>query len=118
MNNARTSALITIAIIAIAVAYSAVYLLMPPANRYDSLAKCLAEEGTIMYGSDTCHACAYQKELLGGSFKYVNYVDCAQQYHVCVSQRIGSLPTWLINGTFHVGVQAPENLSALSGCAI
>jgi hypothetical protein len=88
-----------------------------PPGKYDNLAKCLTANGAIMYGQAGCHACAYQMELLGDS-SFINEIDCANQIDLCRNQGIMATPTWLINGTLHVGVQSPDELSNFSGCAI
>jgi len=115
----QTAALaIAAAIVIVAAAYAAIVLTMPQPSRYDNLAQCLTANGAIMYGTQTCHACIYQRQLLGSSVQYINEVDCIQQYQVCMNQQIGAMPTWLINGTFYPGVKMPEELANISGCAI
>jgi glutaredoxin len=71
-----------------------------------------------MYGQEGCHACEYQKQLLGSSFSFVREVDCAVQSERCTSQGVSATPTWVINGSFRVGVQTPEQLANASGCAV
>lgn len=70
------------------------------AAKYDSFAKCLTEKGVKMYGAYWCGHCANQKKAFGESFKYVNYIECADennrniQLEVCVKAGIEGYPTW------------------------
>ena len=45
-------------------------------HRYDAFAHCLREKQLTMYGAYWCPHCAEQKELFGGSFSQVPYVEC------------------------------------------
>jgi hypothetical protein len=119
MRNSVTAALIAIWIVIIVIAYAFFFTISPPpAGTYDRLARCLAENDAIMYGQEGCHACEYQKTLLGSGYQYLRVVDCAQNQQICTNQMITGTPTWLINGSFYVGAQTPEQLSNESGCAI
>jgi len=118
MKKTTASLIAAIAVIAVIATYAFISIVMPQAGKYDKLAKCLTANGAIMYGSQTCHVCIYQRQLLGDSAKYITEVDCVQQYDLCMNQRIGAMPTWLINGSFIIGFQKPEQLANLSGCAI
>lgn len=65
----------------------------------DDLAKHLTQIGVKMYGAASCHACAYQKELFGNSWQYINYVECGTtdgtgQAKVCQTAKIKAYPTW------------------------
>ena len=66
-------------------------------DKYDNFAKCLAQKGIIMAGTDWCHFCKQQKEMFGTSFQYINYKNCDKKY---------------------AGVQTLENLAKLSGCSL
>ena len=90
----------------------------PQHGLYDNLTKCLTSNGAIMYGQTNCHACLYQMELLGTSFSYINETNCTDDYDYCSSLSIGATPTWMINGSYYVGIQTPEQLAGESGCAI
>jgi hypothetical protein len=96
------------------------YFLIPsgPQGKYDNLAKCMTQQGVIMYGREGCHACEIQKNILGSGYQYIHIIDCGQQTQVCMNQRIAVTPTWLINSSFILGYQEPEALANLTGCGI
>jgi hypothetical protein len=93
-------------------------------GKYDTLAQCMTEKGTTFYGAFWCPHCTKQKESLGNSMKYINYVECSLpdksgQTQVCIDANITSYPTWEFpDGTRVTGVLSPEQLSAKSGCAL
>lgn len=69
------------------------------ANKYDSFAKCLTDKGVKMYGAYWCSHCQNQKKAFGDSFKYINYIECADpnikgQLEVCQKEKIEGYPTW------------------------
>ena len=85
-----------------------------------SLAKYLSERGATMYGSYTCGHCEKQKELFGGAFGYIPYVECSRSGPdpnpaLCAAKNIKSYPTWEIGGAFHQGVKTLEQLGRISG---
>lgn len=82
----------------------------------DSFAKCLTENGMIMYGTEWCGYCKKQKELFGDSFEFVNYIDCDKEADICSVEGIRGYPTWKINGESYPGVKSFEMLESLSGC--
>lgn len=68
-------------------------------GKYDAFAKCLTEKGVKMYGAYWCGHCQNQKKAFGDSFKYVNYIECAdpnsqKQLDVCAKEGIEGYPTW------------------------
>lgn len=76
-------------------------------GRYDGFAKCLTENGAVMYGEDWCQYTNAQKSMFGKSFKYINYQ---------VKTNLEVRPTWLINGKTYGTVQSFERLAVLTGC--
>jgi len=84
----------------------------------DKFAECLADKGATMYGTEWCGHCKSQKEMFGGSFKYVNYVECPQNQQLCSENGINAYPTWIINGLPYTGGQSFERLSELTGCSL
>lgn len=85
-----------------------------------SLAKYLSERGATMYGSHTCVHCEKQKELFGGAFGYITYVECSRSGPdpnpaLCAAKKIKSYPTWEIGGELHEGVKTLEQLGRISG---
>lgn len=88
-----------------------------PGN-YDDFAKCLTNKGVMMYGSKYCPHCANQKKMFGSSFKYINYVECADNPQPCIEKGVQAVPAWLINGNLYIGEKTIEELSSLSGCKL
>jgi hypothetical protein len=85
---------------------------------YDSFAQCLTDNGAVMYGSASCHACKNQKEMFGDSFEYVNYVECLEDIILCRSRGVSAYPTWEIGGKMYIGSRPLESLASLSGCTL
>lgn len=81
-----------------------------------ALAKCLSENGAVMYGAYWCGHCQNQKALFGDDFKYVDYVECTQEQQKCIDAGVQGFPTWIINGQKLVGEQTLEELAAAAGC--
>lgn len=110
-----------IALMVIAVVVFATSL--PEEKNYDEFAQCLTEKGVKMYGAYWCGHCNAQKEAFGGSWQYVDYVECATsgsgQAEECLEAGINAYPTWVLpDGTQAVGEQSFERLSELSGCEL
>jgi glutaredoxin len=85
---------------------------------YDNFAKCLAEKGVIMYGTEWCPHCKEQKSLFDSSFQYVNYIDCDENKQKCKDAGIEGYPTWIINNESYPGTQSLQTLSSLTGCPL
>lgn len=78
------------------------------------LAQCLSDKGIVMYGLPTCPHCIAQKEMFGGGFKLINYVDCSKNTEMC--QGLEGVPAWKIQGKLYYGTQPLSFLKQLSGC--
>lgn len=63
---------------------------------YDEFAKCITEKKAVMYGAESCSHCKAQKDVLGDSFKYINYVECPDNIKFCLDNGINGYPTWII----------------------
>ncbi len=93
-------------------------------QQLDTLAKCLSENNVIMYGAYWCPHCTNQKEMFGGSFQHINYIECslpnrAGQTQQCADAGIKSYPTWEFkDGTRKTGELSVLQLSQLSGCSL
>ena len=87
----------------------------PASSEIQSLAECLRDNQVTMYGTSWCGACEYQKELFGGSWETVPYVDCEQQPEKC--SRIEAYPSWVLkDGTVLRGSRNLERLARETGC--
>ena len=101
-----------IGVIILATAAYSVYSINKP-GPYDDFAKCLNENGAVMYGAmDWCHFTQGQKAMFGKSFKYLNYHEYTEL------PGIKKTPTWVINGKWYENVQPFEKLAALTGCKL
>ena len=101
-----------IGIIILATAAYSVYSYNKP-GPYDDFAKCLNENGAVMYGAmDWCHFTQGQKAMFGKSFKYLNYHEYTEL------PGIKKTPTWVINGKWYENAQSFEKLAALTGCRL
>lgn len=87
-------------------------------GKYDDFAKCLTENGAVMYGTDWCHFCQNQKSLFGKSFSYINYKNCDYERQECNNAGVKGYPTWHINNTNYEGVQNLWKLAGLTGCSL
>ncbi|MGB7556767.1 MAG: hypothetical protein WBM04_20545 [Candidatus Korobacteraceae bacterium] len=93
-------------------------------SNMDAFAKCLANKHVTMYGSFLCPHCDDQKKLLGASFKYVPYVECAipgtrRLTFTCQMAQIQFTPTWIFaDGERRTGVQSLQQLSTKTGCRL
>ena len=98
-------------LILITAAYS-VYSINKP-GQYDYFAKCLNENGAVMYGAmDWCHFTQGQRAMFGKSFKYLNYHEYTEL------PGIKKTPTWVINGKWYENVQSFDKLASLTGCKL
>lgn len=85
------------------------------------LATHLAQENAVLYGAFWCPACEEQKVLFESSAKWIPYVECtpggrnSPQAAECITNKIESYPTWIIDGRTYKGLLNPDQLAALSG---
>jgi len=84
------------------------------AGDWDNFAKCLTENGMIMYGAmDFCKYTQHQAGMFGNSFKYINYKEYTEMPEVTIT------PTWYYNGKKqNEGELTFEELSKITGCDI
>ena len=93
-------------------------------DKYDELAKCLTAKGFTEYGTYWCGNCERQKLAFGGSYKYINYVECDEEWEnakpeECDAKGITGYPTWITpDGEQIRGFQSMENLARVSGCEL
>jgi len=100
---------------------------LQPQTIHDDLAKCLTDNGAIMYSSYICSHCQDQKDMFGDSFKFIAEVECHpdgpnSQYQICAAKNITSTPTWTIEKDGeelkrHIGVMSLDDLSSWVGCS-
>ncbi len=95
-----------------------VYSYMKRPGQYDKFAKCLTDNGVIVYGNDFCHYTQNQLGYFGKSRSYLNYVKCVDNEALCNEKKIRITPTWEIDGKIYEGVQDFKKLSLLSKCDI
>lgn len=106
------------------IAVVAGYMLFKPSTNYDVFAQCVTDAGAMMYGAWWCPHCADQKKAFGGSFTYIDYIECSEsdgrtQTAACASANIRSYPTWEFgDGRRLEGVLTFEDLSRLTNCPL
>lgn len=88
-----------------------------------SLASCLTEKGTKMYGASWCAHCNQQKKEFGSAFSLIDYVECVDQNDrtkqapECDKAGVTSYPTWTFaDGSRLSGEVGLTELSAKAGC--
>lgn len=95
---------------------SAVYMKSLAPGESDAFAKCLTENGAIIYGNDYCSYTGQNLNFFGKSREYLNYIKCAENEALCDEKGVRSTPTWEINGEIYRGVLNFDKLSELTGC--
>lgn len=122
MNKYAKTAAVTIGVLSIIAAvlvYKGNESGKPPIGFYDDFAKCLTGKGMEMYGKNSCSYCQKEKNNFGGSFKFINYIECSADPKKCIEKGANRLPTWIFpDGRKLEGLQGPEKLSEESGCAL
>ncbi len=79
------------------------------------LAKCLAKEGVVFYGSVDCGKCREQNILFSNNaIREINYIDCSEDPGVCAN--LENIPAWVINGNIYYRIFSLNELRVLSGC--
>lgn len=97
------------------------YAALGPADSFQTgLAIYMADHGAVMYGSFKCPHCNLQKEMFGGAFRYIKYVECNPKGEnadpsLCLAKGIMNYPTWEIDGKFYEGAMPLEQLSKITG---
>lgn len=74
--------------------------------KIDAFAKCLTQKGVVMYGAYWCPHCQRQKKLFGGSFQYINYVECTKDVKKCQEKKIEGYPTWIFKNGERIAREA------------
>src|SRR5690348_17607938 len=107
----------------VVLSFVAVYFLAQAkkARNLEAFARCLSARQAKMYGAYWCPHCAEQKEMFGGAFQYVSYVECGvvgsrEEAPHCVQAGIKHFPTWqFADGERHEGAQALQALGEKTG---
>src|SRR4030042_1598509 len=119
INKLAIVGVVVVAIVAIIIGYKAFTgMSVAAGSNYDNFAKCLTEDGVVMYGSVTCPHCQNQKKVFGDSFQYIDYVECSEDPTQCNKNGVQFVPTWYIMGKLFNGEKTIEDLSSLSGCEV
>ena len=118
----KKSAIILGAIIIIVLIILLIYFPFKSKNsepgKYDAFAKCLADAGLKMYGTDWCTHCQNQKELFGSSFQYIDYINCDKNKETCLIEGVEGYPTWKIDEESYQGEQTFSQLSQYTNCPL
>ena len=115
--------ILVIAIIALGVLTAGGFGYYKHNHRYDEFAKCLAAKNVTMYGLYWCEHCAEQKEMFGGSFQYVPYIECGMkgergEQQTCKDAGVKLFPTWQFKADRHEGVLSLSAISEETGCSL
>ncbi|MEX0920044.1 MAG: hypothetical protein WDZ69_00495 [Candidatus Pacearchaeota archaeon] len=81
---------------------------------------CLAENGMVIYGSQTCPACRNLVETMGGyeSVESV-FVECTQEGERCQNEmKTNYVPEIQINGEIYEGSRSLEAFAERTGCQL
>ena len=114
--NIRKYILAFLVILIIVFSSLTVYSYTQKPGNYDDFAKCLSENGAVVYGNDYCQYTNKQLNFFGKSKEFLNYVKCADNKSLCDSKNIKITPTWEIDGKFYEQIQTFEKLSVLTAC--
>ena len=79
----------------------------------EEIAKCIGGKSEL-YIQDGCIHCENQKKLFGENFKFLNVVDCTDNWDSCPN--IQGTPTWIIDSETYLGEQDIEKLRNLTEC--
>lgn len=96
----------------------------PSSSELDNFAKCITENGAVMYGAFWCPHCARTKKAFGDSFEYVKYVECDprgdnEQSELCINKNIDKYDTWeFADGSRIVSEPTFQQLSEKTGCQV
>ena len=110
--------LLSLFIIAILLFSYTFYVRAKQPGDYNNFAKCLTENGTVIYGNDYCQYTNKQLNMFGKSKEFLNYVKCSENQNLCDEKAVKITPTWEIKSYRLEGVQEFEKLSEMSGCEI
>ena len=84
------------------------------------LINCLAEEGLVIYGLDTCPACTQLANSLGG-YDAIEpiYVECSEDQQECAENtKTQYVPEIQIDGELYEGNNDPRSLANEVGCEL
>jgi len=91
-------------------------------GKYDKLAQCLKDSGTVYYGAFWCPHCQATNRMFGKSKKLLPYVECSTpdgqgQLQVCKDKKVTNYPTWIFpDGNILTGERTVKELAEASGC--
>jgi thiol-disulfide isomerase/thioredoxin len=125
MKKKQQQSLIIVGVLAIIVVIAGfwVYRNSTP-GPFDDFAKCLKDQGAVMYGAFWCPHCQDQKALFGKSQKFIEYVECSTADSrgttiACQKENITSYPTWAFSdGSRQTGTMSLSLLAEKTGCEL
>ena len=121
-NKKKTKQYIWIAVIVVILLGGAWWVMHKPtvaAGAYDQFAQCLTSKGVAMYGAYWCPHCANQKKLFGNSYRFIKYVECANDPQTCINAGVNGYPTWkFADGSKLEGEQDLQALADKTSCPL
>ena len=81
---------------------------------------CLAERGMVIYGTNTCPACASLVKAFGGYDVVAPiYVECNEEQEKCFQEmKSDYVPEIQINGIPYMGISSIEGFERETGCKL
>lgn len=84
------------------------------------LAKSLADQGAVLYGTYLSPETKAQKEMFKQSASDLDYVECdsagpSANADECIAQKIETYPTWIFGGAQYKGIQELSTLAQMIG---
>lgn len=108
----RNIGIVSVLIILVAVSLIYAYNQSQRPAYYDDFAKCLADKGVIVYGTNSCQYTKAQLDMFGRADEHLDY------RHYMKTSGITTTPTWEYEGERYPNVQTLDFLSELSGCPL
>lgn len=110
----KKSNFVNLLIILFILGLAALILFWPDSsNVSEELSKCIGEN-SVLYIQNGCIHCINQEKLFEETFKFINYVNCTEDWTAC--SEIQRTPTWKIDDEFYLGEKSIEELKNLTGC--
>jgi len=87
----------------------------PEVDLDEQTMQCIADNSKLIV-SKTCGHCANQKNILGEDLDKFELLYVDEEPGLWDEHNLKGVPTWVINGKTHPGVQSIAELKELTGC--
>jgi len=82
----------------------------------ETVADCLSETNSVMYGTLSCPYCNTQKDMFKDQLYKIDFVNCEQNSQECFNNEIRAYPSWIINGRTYEGMKDLDTLYKIAEC--